>query len=57
MADVTRKIKFLLQYEVKDHQAGTNSATIYKKGQVRRMNERSAAHFISRGVAVYTDEK
>lgn len=56
MTVVKRKIKFVKNHEVQDHRAGTKKATIYKKGSNRSMNERSAAHFVSRGAAVYVDE-
>ena len=51
----TIKIKFVEDYEVQDEHAGGKDAEIYRKGAVRSMNETSAAHFVSRGRAVYVE--
>lgn len=57
MAEITRLIKFTRNYEVRDHRAGTSEAERYKPGQKERLPERSAAHFVARGVAEYCDRK
>jgi hypothetical protein len=55
MAEITRRIKFTRDYEVKDHRAGTARAEAYKAGAGKTLPERSAAHFVARGVADYDD--
>lgn len=55
--EIKRKIKFLQRYEVQDHRAGTDRAEQYKAGRIVYLPERSAAHFVSRGVAEYVESK
>lgn len=50
MANV--KVKFLQDYTVKDEEAKH-----YKKGSTSSLSQASAAHFISRGVAVLVATK
>ena len=57
MTEITRKIKFVDDYEVDDARKGTDRAEKYKKDQVvPKMNQASAAHFVSRGLAEYADQ-
>lgn len=46
-----RKVKFLRDYVVDDGLIGTGDETRFKTGQVKSLPDRSAQHFISRGVA------
>ncbi|ATG47601.1 hypothetical protein CEW89_08440 [Celeribacter ethanolicus] len=51
MANV--KIKFVKHHEVQDEHAGTDKATVYEAGLTKAFEERSAQHFVTRGVAEY----
>lgn len=50
------KIKFLTDYEVKDHRAGTKAAENYTKDKSYQLDERSAMHFVGRGLAVLVEK-
>lgn len=49
--EITRRVRFLRDYEVQDHAAGTERARRYKAGKTVELTERSAVHFINRGLA------
>ena len=55
-AEIKRRIRFVEDYEVKDHRAGTSEAERYKAGRRVTVADSSAAHFVARGVAVYDDK-
>lgn len=51
--EITRRVKFDQDYEVRDHRAGTPEAEKYKRGKTVKMVASSAAHFVARGLAHY----
>ncbi|MAQ82245.1 hypothetical protein [Psychromarinibacter halotolerans] len=45
-------VKFLRDHEVQDEHRGTDKATWFRKGARKSLEDRSAQHFIERGIAV-----
>ena len=49
------KIRFLVNAELQDEHRGTDKATRYKEGQVLEMSQRSALHWLNRGLVAVVE--